>query len=378
MASSRVRRSVYVLVLLSLATALSLALFTSAGLSGPGGNVVSVKTTMPQTRTMDLDAPIGVIFSGDVAPDSLVDVRLSSPPAVISPAVEGTWRWTTRRWLSFTPDDSYRPDAVYVLRVDAKKIQRNGLTLQGDDRFEFTAAPFRCVRSSLSYTQVGGRRREMVLRGRWDFNAPVDEDAFRNAVTLRYDGDVIADFDLTSSSDGTTISLESAPVTMSQRKTDATATVADGLRSRAGGQVLTGAILDRSRVSGFEELQIRNVEFDCDGLDRYVEIDFSHNVDARALREALSIEPEVKNLSVRRRWRSVLVYGDWEAGRRYDLSISGDLATNSGQSLINDFTRSLTVGDYDRWLGIAAAGNYLPSGATSVSESPRSTSKNWT
>src|SRR5207253_7037317 len=126
--------------------------------------------------------PMRVVFSESAAPLQQVEKRLTSG-VVISPAIAGTWFWTSDKELQFTPKDDWPIDVGYTVRFDKKNLLAAGVELERYS-FDFSSQPFsaRIVDSQFYQDPRDPNLKKLVATVQ--FSHPVDAEGFESSVSF--------------------------------------------------------------------------------------------------------------------------------------------------------------------------------------------------
>src|ERR1051325_7145304 len=131
------------------------------------------------TRTV---RPLSVQFAEPVAPLRLIQKPVTTGIA-LSPALPGTWTWTSDKTLEFMPKDDWPIDGAFTVRLDRKTVFPPEVQLE-DYRFDFKSAPFtaRITESQFYQDPQDPNLKKLVATVR--FSHPVDPAQLESHVSL--------------------------------------------------------------------------------------------------------------------------------------------------------------------------------------------------
>ena len=325
-----------------------------------GPDETAVVSVSPLSGEVGLDSPIGLVFSAPLAPEGEPDgIYLETPPASIEPEIPGVWRWATPYRLEFVPDRRYDPGAEYTLRVDRKIGARSGRRLTGPDSFRFVAERFRVVDTRLFRERLPEGERQYLVRGTVTFNLPVDPDQCAPRLSAAMGDGKSVDLIVETEEPSEQISFRAGPIGAAEKDRRFDLTVDGGLTPFETDRPLGEKVTETIQIPAFDRLAVESMSYEQTDQRKAVRIRFSSTVDADQLKRALRIEPTLSPLAVSPSGRSVLLLGEWEYGKRYELTLSGDLASVEGYELEREFRGSVFVGDLEPVLEIAGRGSYL-------------------
>lgn len=125
---------------------------------------------------------IKVVFSESSAPLKQVKTAVTSG-IDLSPAIAGSWFWTSDRELQFTPKDDWPVDGAFSVRFAKRDLFTNQVTLERYN-FTFRSQPFAARISESQFYQDPRDPNLKKLVATVTFSHPVDAERFETRVAL--------------------------------------------------------------------------------------------------------------------------------------------------------------------------------------------------
>ncbi len=153
----------------------------------PRPNYVEYAVSGPELTTYNDSGiasvkPLKVVFSGSAAPLKTVKTALTSG-VEMSPAIAGTWFWTSDRQLQFTPKDDWPVDGAFTVKLAKKDLLARQVQLEKYS-FTFRSQPFSAkFTESVFYQDPRDPNLKKVV-ATVAFSHPVDAERFESHVSL--------------------------------------------------------------------------------------------------------------------------------------------------------------------------------------------------
>src|SRR5688572_27574715 len=234
--------------------------------SRPSPHYVSYVVESPALTTYDQNGiktifPLRVNFSESTAPLKYVEKQVTEG-IDLSPAIPGSWFWTTDRQLIFTPKDDWPIGTTFRVKIAGRGVVDQSVRLE-DYRFDFDSPPFsaRITESFFYQDPVDPNLKKLVASV--GFSHPVDKAEFERHVSLSLAKDaqylglepdsrfftVVYDkFDLGAH-------IHSAALAMPRDDTPMTVKVDKGVRAARGGNETSDALQAVVTIPGRSSLR---------------------------------------------------------------------------------------------------------------------------
>ncbi len=308
---------------------------------------------------VDLAPFIAVTFSEPMVPlGTLDDLDDADVPVVVTPAVEGRWRWIGTRTLRFelVPGELDRLPAAteYLVEVPAGTRSANGARLAETVSWTFTTP-------TPTLTDLAGIGESMTTEPVWvaTFDQRVEPSAVIGAITVEAGGTPVSIREATASEvDDDDVARRAAdaalegravaftPVTPLPVDTAIVVRVGPDVPSAEGPLVARG--LERFDGRTFGALRIVDHRCswgdDCAPGSSFV-IELSNRLDPERFEASLvDVSPAIPGLRIDVYGSVIELSGAVRGRTTYEVTLDGDLADVFGQSLSGDQTVSFDVG----------------------------------
>ena len=212
----------------------------------PEPNFVQYTVTAPPLTTYDDNGiasiqPLKIDFSESAALLRLVEKRVTKG-VDMSPAIAGTWFWTTDRQLQFTPKSDWPIDAGFTVRLGRNGLFTPDVRLE-EYSFQFKTQPFYArIDQNLFYQDPSDPNLKKLV-ATVKFSHPVDTEQFAKHVSLSLPFDA-GYLGLKPDSRQFTVAYDkfklaayvhSAPLAMPRDDTPMTLRIEKGVRAARGG-----------------------------------------------------------------------------------------------------------------------------------------------
>jgi hypothetical protein len=210
--------------------------------------------------------PMKVVFSESAAPLRQVKTVLTAGIA-LSPAIAGTWFWTSDRELQFTPKGDWPVDGAFTVKLSTKDLLARQVQL---DHYSFTfrSQPFSARISESQFYQDPRDPNLKKIVATVEFSHPVDAERFESHVSLAVAKD--AEYlGLTPDSRHFTVAydkfhlaayIHSAALAMPRDDTPMTLRIDQGVRAARGGNDTTVRLEAVVTIPGRNSLAFSNAQ----------------------------------------------------------------------------------------------------------------------
>ena len=271
-------------------------------------------------------------------------------PLTISPPVEGAFSWWGTRTLVFRPSKPLAPGRRYQVSVQPSARALNGATLERPYQFEFSTPGLSAPSISASQYGALGPAATFTL----GFNLPVELEQVRRHVTLLAEGQV-APVSIEPVMEGTrkeprpsTLRFKVKPLSPLRFNSNYRVVV-EGAITPQGGERPLGQRVERAfRTIGDQQVTAIRCGYQdkCSPYDS-VEVVFANPIERDQIERCLTTRPKLPldGLYVYGTRASFRLKG-WDAGKSYDVTVSGDCPDVYKNKLANTLTRRITVSDH--------------------------------
>ncbi len=342
------------------ALAAGIPLLSACGGTGPSEDEalkVRIIEVSPEGR-VESTQPIQVRFDKPVVDPERVGEVLGGELFVVSPVVEGTYRFVDVDRLELRPDAPFASSTRYRVTVRPEAVGL-GRTLAGHRGFRFHTSLFALLGTTW---QERGARARAALR----FSHPVDPAEVERASLFETGEGVFVPAVAVTRRPGRRVVLR-LPMSLSEaREKDVRIRIDGALKALTGGEPLSKTVVrgipspefaPELRILGLKGLQV--------GLNPAIEVLTTEPVEPDVFEAALGLEPSARQLELLDSGRGLLLMGDLQAGGTYRVRVSPTGGGRDGGELIDPFVGEVTLPelgpgiefvDRSRYLSVSDAG----------------------
>jgi alpha-2-macroglobulin len=267
--------------------------------------LVDFQVTDPPRTALESDtekpAPLRVLFSESVAPLERVGKEVKSGIEV-SPAIPGTWSWSSDRELALMPRQDWAVGAEYRVSLARRGLFKPEAKLEKYS-FEFKTAVFTAtIKQAVFYQDPSDARLKKAV-ATFGFSHPVDTADFESRLSMRFaaankgvfgrSGEQLK-FDVTYDKKKLAAYVHSAPLAIPQDDAVLALEVAKGLKSARGGPAIAEVISQKITVPGLFHLVVNGAELALVNNERYepdqvLVLSSSEDVHEKIMTDALTV-----------------------------------------------------------------------------------------
>lgn len=306
---------------------------------------VSLDSLMRTTVTVEFDKPV---------PES---ARLLDAPALMEPAVEGQWVWPNPYTLKFLARTPLPLDMQYALTLSPEAFPHD--LLGGERRMLVRTGSFAVQELTVNELASDAGPDMVELEGRVVFNAPVDPQDLLRAMSLAEDGGEPVEISLQTHWRTANLGFRSAPIRKSAAGRTLTLRLAPELTVADKALTLGREYRQDITVRLDPVLRVVSVSPRSDKDQSRIDLEFSAPVSAAAIREALTLMPQIP-LSVSAHGRTASLSGRLEPGSSPTLRMAKGLRAEDGAVLETPFEQTVRMPDLPPGVDFCAEGMFLP------------------
>lgn len=311
--------------------------------------------------TIDVRQNLTFDFSHDLAPDSLLNQWDSTAYLTIEPAVQGLFKWNSRRQLVFSPSAGFKPATAYTLHLSTALLKHADRPLSLESAtFHFTTAALQLTGVQTWWSLLPGAVEQLVFHASLTFNYDVQSENLRERISIAVNGKSVP-VKVEDQSDGSLLQISAEGF----MRTDATSgsytlTIAAGVKCREctnQAPLLTwnGVIAPVSRLefSG-QETAFENGE----GIIRL----FSNQpINMNNIEKLVTVSPSPV-YRIEQGESGLVLRGAFSAGASYDITINRQLQGVLGGTLTQDYYTTINFGEQQPGIAfVHQKGMYLTS-----------------
>jgi uncharacterized protein YfaS (alpha-2-macroglobulin family) len=308
-----------------------------------------------------------VVFSQPMmAIDGAVETVVTNPPVELTPQPPGRWRWLDTRTLRFEPDGRFPMATEYAVRIPAGTHSALGGVLAREVGWTFRTPAPRLIRNSVGDEKLS--RKGIVALG---FDQPIRPEA------------VLPFLKATASKKPVTLTLvppptvagsdESDPIRDVYTKSGPQCAMTVRVSAPDGGLLPPGTQVELSLLKGAPAVEgprvtpenqsvglpvmdsFKVVKPSDDGYQPWgaFEVEFSQKIDAESFVSTLvTVEPKLERMEISAYGNEIRISGTKKPRATYRVTLSPDLASESGERLGVTPTLVLKTGDLDPYFSL--------------------------
>lgn len=321
-----------------------------------GGNDLAITSKNFESQ-IDLQQNLVMEFSSPLVPDSLLNAWDSTQYMKFTPAVQGSFKWTSPTTLVFSPASGFRASTDYTAELTESLLQNAGkreqkrVSLPSERNLRFHTPYLGLQNVDAVWVRAGGEQVSagasigapaVELRLDLAFNYNVAPQSLSEHLQVAIDGKIVP-FALKNSQAAQTLAL-----TVQCRKEDGgkslTLTVGKGFRSVESEWTTPEDIKQTLTVPSPDEFKITAVTTDYDDDNPIIRIQTSQSLFDAAVQPFVSIQPQPKNFSVEALETGIIVRGAFQPDSAYQLTVSKNLRGLFGGELGSDYVQTVNFG----------------------------------
>lgn len=304
------------------------------------------------------DRPLGEGLAGEV---------LADPPATISPAVGGVWKWRDAAALRFEPSSSFDMATEYTIKLDPGRLVKKGQRFRGARELKIRTDQF-LVEGVTVYEEPAPEagKGAVVLRGEIRFNYAVEPEELAPKLKLTDGGsEVQVLLESTWATPG--IEFRTAAVRKQPAERQLRLGIAAALTPAEGNVPLAEAYVHEIPVGSSEKLALRSAQATSGERESVIRLTFSSPVAADVAGRFVTVEPKIEfRLAADR--NDLVLTGPFLPGRSYKVAAGQGLPASDGAVLQEPWANELSFSNLAPVARFQSEGFFLAaSGAKTLS-----------
>jgi len=321
-----------------------------------GGNDLAI-TSKNFDSQIDLQQNLVLEFSAPLVPDSLLNTWDSTRYVKFTPAVQGSFKWTSPTTLVFSPSAGFQASTDYqaelteALLQNAGKREQKRVSLPSERNLHFHTPYLGLQSADAIWVRAGGEQPSagastgapsVELRIDLAFNYNVAPQSLSEHLQVAVDGKTVP-FTLKNTQAAQTLAL-----VVQCRKEDGgkplTLTLGKGLRSVESDWRTPEDIKQALTVPSPDEFKITAVTTDYDDDNPIIRIQTSQSLFDANAQPFVSVQPQPKNFSVEARETGIIIRGAFQPDSAYQLTVNKSLLGLFGGELGSDYAQTVNFG----------------------------------
>jgi hypothetical protein len=321
-----------------------------------GGNDLAITSKNFESQ-IDLQQNLVMEFSAPLVPDSLLNAWDSTQYVKFTPAVQGSFKWTSPTTLVFSPSAGFRASTDYKAELTESLLQNAGkreqkrVSLPSERNINFHTPYLALQNAGALWVRAGGGQvsagasvgaPSVELRIDLAFNYNVAPQSLSERLQVAIDGKTVP-FTLKNTQAAQTLAF-----TVQCRKEDGgkplTITLGKGLRSVESEWTTPEDTKQALTVPSPDEFKINAVTTDYDDDNPIIRIQTSQSLFDATVQPFVSVQPQPKNFSVEALETGIVIRGAFQPDSAYQLTVSKNLRGLFGGELGSDYVQTVNFG----------------------------------
>ncbi len=299
------------------------------------------------SEIVETNSLIGFTFSEPLVPDSLVGLWLSDNLVEFTPAIEGSFKWTSREELVFIPRTNLAPSTQYEVKLSRQILQyKKGASFSGETEFSFQT-PLLSLTQARAYwdapAESGGKA---LLKFILQFNHEVDPNHLKDLLEIEIEGNSTT-FILEQTSAAREISFTLPEIKAEDKDLDALVIISKGMLPVGGSLKTTRDIEESIAVLSPFKLNILDFQTGHDGSVGTIMVYTTQAVKSENFKSFIQISPELKY--------SYEIFPDYfliksesfNVESQYTLLVKKGLSGRIGGEIKHDYEQSISFGNVE-------------------------------
>ncbi len=300
-----------------------------------------------------------IIFSETMVPAESVDVWIECDVIKVDPPLEGRCKWISQKELRFYPEEQLRPSTRYLLQVLPTIVKVEDRRLSGKRSFEFYTSRINVINYSREYRIDEKKPGLANLHVTLEFNYEITPSDLQDRLRLRFEKGPDISCRIEQKSPSRLLTTVSDPLPLEDIDRKIYLHVDKSLKPPQGTLSLFTDYDATFDMPGRERLVVENAYAERSGETNWITIRFSTPVALEAIRDFMTIEPEV-SFHLQRDHRYVRIHGEFLPGEVYVLTLKKDLLALNGTELEREFSTAVEMKEFEPYLDFVTGGIFLP------------------
>ncbi|HKR06329.1 MAG TPA: alpha-2-macroglobulin [Bacteroidia bacterium] len=302
-------------------------------------------------------------FDHDLCPDSLLNRWDSVQYIKITPLVKGSFMFTSRRELQFSPSFQFEPCMAYKAEITNALLHRADKRLHVGDipAFDFHTPYLKMEAAEAFWVRSDKGADEIAMMVNIGFNYRVEPGEISRLMKISANKKEMPFTMVTNSIDYTMVIKVDGLQKELAGKTEIELKIEKGMRCADAEKYITTSPLSFTQaVPSLAKLEITQVQpNNSDNAETFIEVNTNQAVEMEGIQKLISIKPAVQ-FKVEEVASGFLVKGIFESGKSYELNISKKLKGILGGEMANDHLSLVPFGELNPSVSFASKkGIYL-------------------
>ncbi|MGA9117744.1 MAG: alpha-2-macroglobulin [Bacteroidota bacterium] len=290
------------------------------------------------------DTTLSFTFSRGMVPVDSLNVWSAAPLIEFSPALPGKFVWEDTTRLLFSPDGPLPGDARITGRFNKTLLveMANAAGFAGPEEFQFSTMPFTLRGAEFFYDRLA-ESRTVGIKANLEFSYDVDPQDLTGKLNVSIDGVAQQGIRVMSTQRNRVIPVELGAASQTDRERKISVSVAGDLLSPETNTKIT---VDRPlefTLPPLGELRIYGHDAGFDGVEGYIKVRTSQEVDPASVKSSVHLEPNV-DFSVTSAGSWFTIRANFQPGTTVRMTIAPGLQSYIGGKTQNAYEADVFIG----------------------------------
>ncbi len=307
-------------------------------------DVLRVASPLPE-GVLPQETVIALTFSRGVVSQDSINRWTDIPLIEFTPAIAGKFVWQDTSRLVFSPDAPLAGDVRYSARLNTEllKALAGAESFGGPSEFAFSTERFTMKQAEFFYDRLG-EQRQVGIKANLVFTYAVNPEDVASHIKVTIDDQAQPISRIMTTQRSRVIALEVGVVAQLDKERNIAVSFDDQLISS---ETNTRVWMERPFVytlPALGELQIHGHEAGTDGINGWIRVRTSQQVDPAAAKGFVTVEP-VREYDIQSDGQSFTVRGKFEPGTSFRLHIGKGMESVLGGRMQNDYEADIIIGN---------------------------------
>ncbi|MGB7061348.1 MAG: MG2 domain-containing protein, partial [Candidatus Zixiibacteriota bacterium] len=300
-----------------------------------------------------------ITFSENVVPPESVDVWMEPDYLEIQPPLEGKCKWISESELRFYPEEPLRPSTQYSLKISPKLVKPTGKWLSAKKAYEFHTARIRVDNYTHRYMSDEKRPGLAGLFITIEFNYEIYPQDLQERLKIRFEKGKSIDYQIEQKSSSRVLTATSGPLPLKDIEREIRLHIDESLKPEGGTLSLFEDYDVTFAMPARQRLIVERAYPEASGEDNWITIQFSTPVAIDAVKDFVTIDPEI-SFDLERNHRYLSLRGEFSPGEVYVVTLKKGFLALNGTELETEFSTAIEMKEMEPYLNFVTPGIFLP------------------
>jgi uncharacterized protein YfaS (alpha-2-macroglobulin family) len=309
------------------------------------GNGVRVKSTNFDGEIQPKQN-LNFAFSADLVPDSIIGKWDTTQYIHFKPEVKGNFKWISRNELVFSPYRSFRPSTDYRAELQNVLVEKyiSGLQLSDDKTIQFHTQYLNYQSVNSYWSRNPAQADAIELKTEIEFSEIISPQQLLPLLQVKVAGQNKR-FEIRTTESSETVLIAIQDIDLKNAELPVELNIQPGLMCQ-GSDYRTKAPMNITfNAPSRQNIEVLSMVTGMDQNEQAVLIYTNQEIINTDLNALISIMPAMQQYTVKKADRGLIITGDFQIGRTYEITVKGILQGVVGAPMKKDFTQAIQFGE---------------------------------